>query len=69
MSPDYASIVGLTSAILWCSEFALNKVELHRFPIFVPNEYLYSEYAKTITGHETMEKWEIYAHAVNDFIR
>ena len=37
--------------------------------MFIPNEYLYTEYAKTIEGHEKMEKWEIYAHAVRDFIK
>ena len=35
----------------------------------MPNDYLYTEYAKTIPGHEKMEKWEIYAYAVNDFMR
>ena len=34
----------------------------------MPNEFLYTEYAKTIPGYETMEKWEIYAHAVRDFM-
>ena len=38
-------------------------------PIFIPNEYLYTEYARTIPGHEKMEKWEIYAYAVEDLIR
>ena len=37
--------------------------------MFTPNEYLYTVYAKTIPGYESMEKWEIYAHAVNDFMR
>ena len=36
--------------------------------MFVPNDYLYTEYAKTVPGHEKMEKWEIYAHAVHDFM-
>ena len=38
-------------------------------PIFIPNEFLYTEYAKTIPGHEQMEKWKIYAYAVEDLIR
>ena len=50
------------------SEFALQRFRAHTYPIFVPNDYLYTEYAKTIPGHEKMEKWEIYAHAIRDFI-
>ena len=46
----------------------MQPIRAHTFPIFVPNDYLYTEYAKTIPGHETMEKWEIYAHAVHDFL-
>ncbi len=38
-------------------------------PIFIPNEYMYTEYARTIPGHAKMEKWEIYAHAGEDLIR
>lgn len=47
----------------------INKLETHSYPVFVPNDYLFTEYAKTISGYEKMEKWEIYAHAVNDFIQ
>lgn len=50
------------------SEFAFNQITANTFPSFVPNDYLYTEYAKTISGYEKMEKWEIYAHAVHDFI-
>ena len=42
-------------------------IKLSRYPIFVPNDYLYMQYTKIIPGQETMEKWEIYDHAVNDF--
>ena len=55
-------------AFLQTSEFAWNNITIDRYPVFVPNDYLYSEYAKTIEGHEKMEKWEIYAHAVRDLI-
>ena len=51
------------------SEFVINTVYSDRYPIFVPNDYLYTVYAKTIPGYEKMEKWEIYAEAVNDFMR
>lgn len=30
---------------------------------------MYTEYAKTIPGYEKMERWEIYAHAMNDLIK
>ena len=48
---------------------SINKLRVHRFPTFVPNDYLYTEYARTIPGYEKMERWEIYAHAVEDLIR
>ena len=51
------------------SEFGLKPLEMTHLPIFVPNDYLFTEYAKTLDGHEKMEKWEIYAHAVNEVIR
>ena len=51
------------------SEFAMQEFLVHYYPVFVPNEYLNTEYAKTIEGHKKMEKFEIYAHAVEDFIR
>jgi len=69
VSPDYASLKGFDLSFIMICEFAICKLHGHHFPIFVPNEYLYTEYAKTLPGHEKMEKWEIYAHAVEDFIR
>ena len=51
------------------SEWGLKPLEMIHLPIFVPNDYLYTEYAKTIEGYEKMEKWEIYAHAINEVIR
>ena len=38
------------------------------YPIFVPNEYLFTEYRKTIPGGDKMERWEVYAHALRDFL-
>ena len=69
VSPDYASVKGLELSFMMISEFAVKRLEGHHFPVFVPNDYLYTEYAKTIPGYEKMEKWEIYAHAVEDFMR
>ena len=51
------------------SEWGLKSVTVTHLPTFAPNDYFYDEYAKTIDGHEKMEKWEIYAHAVNEIIR
>ena len=69
VSPDYASLRGLELSFISISEFALQPARANTYPIFVPNDYLYTEYAKTVEGHETMEKWEIYAHAVRDFLQ
>ena len=69
VSPDYATLKGLELSLIMLCEFALQPVMANTFPIFVPNAYLYTEYAKTVEGHETMEKWEIYAHAVRDFLQ
>ena len=69
VSPDYATLRGLELGLIMVCEFALQPVRANTYPIFVPNDYLYTEYAKTVAGHETMEKWEIYAHAVRDFLQ
>ena len=50
------------------SKLSIEKLEAHSYPVFEPNEYLFTEYAKTIAGYEKMEKWEIFAHAVRDFM-
>ena len=68
MSPDYATLRGVELGFLMVSEFTLQPIRAHTYPVFVPNDYLYTEYAKTIPGHEKMEKWEVYAHAVHDFL-
>ena len=46
-----------------------SSTRIYSCPAFIPNDYLYTEYAKTIDGYEKMEKWEIYAHAVRDFLQ
>ena len=51
------------------SEWNMKPLTMTHYPIFVPNDHLFTVYAKTIEGNEKMEKWEIYAHAVNDFMR
>ena len=51
------------------SEWGLKPVITTHFPTFTPNDYLFTEYAKTVDGGEKMEKWEIFAHAVNEIIR
>ena len=51
------------------ADFSLQVLRAHKFPVFVTNEYLYTEYAKTLPNYQQMERWEIYAHAVEDFIR
>ena len=69
VSPDYAALRGFDYGfLLVCLPFPI-RTEVHHLPVFVPNDYLFTEYAKTIEGHETMEKWEIYAHAVRDLIK
>jgi len=67
--PDYASLKGLALSLILICEMVINTLETHSYPVFVPNDYLFTVYAKTIPGYEKMEKWEIYAHAVNDFMR
>ena len=67
--PDYATLQGLPLSLIMISAFEINKLLAHTYPIFVPNDYLYTVYAKTIPGYEKMEKWEIYGHAVQDFMK
>ena len=68
VTPTYGSVRGLEIGFLATSEFALIPMDLTKYPVFVPNEYLYTEYAKTIPGYESMKKWQIYAHAIRDFL-
>ena len=69
VSPDYSTLTGAPLSFIMVAEFALQPIIAHTYPIFVPNDYLYTEYAKTIPGHEKLEKWEVYAHAVHDFLQ
>ena len=55
--------------MLMLSNTKFSSTRIYSCPAFIPNDYLYTEYAKTIDGYEKMEKWEIYAHAVHDFMR
>ena len=55
--PDYSTLRGVDAGFLMISEFVLNTIRTHTYPVFVPNDYLYNEYAKTLPGHENMEKW------------
>ena len=69
VNPDGSANVGLELFPLIFSEMGLRTIEINHYPTFVPNEYLFKEYSKTIEGGDKMEKWEIYAAAVNDLIR
>ena len=69
VSPSYAEGMGLELGLLMISELNFKKMTCTHYPTFNPNDYLFTEYAKTIEGYEKMEKWEIYAHAVEDFMR
>jgi len=81
---DYTLVQGLELAFLMLSTTEWlplvfggrdsgNVVEVHRYPTFVPNDYLYHEYASTMVNDDksatTLERWEIYAHAVEDVMR
>lgn len=65
---QYGCIPGLANFFLLTADLALKKLELQLLPTFIPNEYLFTEYAKTIPDYERLERWEIYAHAVRDLI-
>jgi len=67
-SPAYDSIAGLHTGILMASELNFKEVRLDLLPIFVPNEYLFTEYRKEIPGGDKMERWEVYAHAMRDIM-
>ena len=69
INPDFSSLKGFSVGCMMVCSFAMQTVTAKRYPVFVPNDYLYMEYARTIPGYEKMERWEIYAHAVHDFMR
>ena len=64
VNPTYAEGMGLEIGLLIVSELGMKSMTCTHYPTFIPNDYLFTEYAKTIEGHEKLEKWEIYAHAV-----
>ena len=68
MSADYTILEAVPLSIMMISELKIKKFEAHSYPVFKPNEYLFTEYAKTIPDYKKMEKWQIYAHAVRDFM-
>ena len=55
--PDGSTTVGLDLFPLMISEFGMNTAVVNYYPTFVPNDYMFSEYAKTLEGGEKMEKW------------
>ena len=67
-SPAYDCAKGLYYGILLCCEFGFKEARADYFPVFVPNEYLFTEYRKTIPDGDKLERWEVYAHAVRDFL-
>ena len=69
LSPDYSLGLGLPLGLLMMSEPNIKYMRCTHYPTFIPNDYLFTEYAKTIEGHDKMEQWEIYAHALEDFMR
>ena len=34
----------------------------------MPNDYLFTEYRKTLPNGDKMEKWDVYGHALRDFM-
>ena len=59
---------GFSIAALTMTDFIPTIVTMDSYVPFIPNEYLFNEYAKTIPGGEQMKRWEVYAHAVRDII-
>lgn len=59
---------GLHQGVLICCESGFKRAQVDYFPVFVPNEYLFTEYRKTIPDGDKLERWEVYAHAVRDFL-
>ena len=59
--------IGLEIGPLLSTQFFSTKQTIDYYEPFIPNDYLFTQYAKRIPGGEKMEKWEIYAYAVRDF--
>jgi len=48
--PGYETVNDLQSIVLMMSEMKLKNVHYDLFPIFVPNEYLFTTYRQTLPG-------------------
>ena len=68
VSPCYDCVRAIDYGMLLLSQFGLRKVHLDFLPVFVPNDYLFTEYRKSIPGGDKMERWEVYAHALRDMM-
>ena len=66
VSPGYDCIRGTDTGVLMSCELSLKKLYLDFLPVMVPNEYLFTEYRKTIPDGDKLERWEVYAHAMRD---
>lgn len=67
-SHDCGVLLLLPIAVMLGCEMATRGIDICQYPLFSPNDYLFTEYKKTLPGHEKMEKWEVYATAVRDFM-
>lgn len=67
-SPETCLMLLLPSSLMMCAEMAPRQIDLYQLPVFVPNDYLFTEYRKTLPDHEKLEDWEVYAAAVRDII-
>lgn len=68
ISPSYDTMKGLDCGIIFTAESSWKHASATKFPIFVPNDYLFTEYRKTIPNGDKLEKDEVYAHALRDFL-
>lgn len=60
--------LGFSLIPLLFSDWIPSTVTLDAYVPFIPNDYLFTEYAKKIPDGDKMEKWEIYAYAVRDMM-
>ena len=68
MCPAYDSAPFYVQVVLCCSQFRLLPVTIHTYPVFVPNEYLYTHYKRTLPQGQTLDRAEVYAEAMRDFL-
>ena len=50
------------------TEMKIKTVYFDMFPVFAPNEYMFTEYRKTLPNADKLERWEVYAQALQDFL-